>query len=63
MKPEIYKLRINSTCPVCCNPINVRYEDIESGKELICTKCGLKIIIDHETSDKAVEILDKLKNL
>lgn len=47
---------------MCKNPMSLKFDDISSENELICPKCGVKISIKHGASDKAIEIIDKLKN-
>ena len=59
---DISKIRINSICPLCKNPMSLKFDDINSENELICPKCGVKISIKHGASDKAIEMIDKLKN-
>lgn len=56
-------LRTNGVpCPVCGEFIVSTIEEISSGKELVCPICGMKIKVTFEKSDKASEVLEKLKN-
>ena len=56
-------LRTNGVpCPICHGFINTTIEDISDGKSMVCPNCGLKVNISFEPNEKALEILEKLKN-
>lgn len=49
-------------CPSCCGPIKISLEELNTATEIVCPNCGLKISITHDKSDKALKMLDKIKN-
>lgn len=63
MEGKKIKLKeITVACPSCCGPIRLNFEELNTTTEIVCPNCGFKISITHDKSDKAIKMLDKLKN-